>query len=482
MSNVLNALESVTEKILVTDAAVNSNIIGGNVIKILSDGTDPEYPESGDMLPGGLYIRLHTANNQRIYISAYEIDKAFDIIAGMNMDKADKGDVEALEVEINNKVSNTEFELLQSDLNLKTDKKDFDELSNTVELKADKDTVDELSNTVELKADKDTIDSIKNDIISLQNVLGSLNDTDVITAIQDQIDLLNSELQKKISLDNLNIIDNEINDLSNAISDNYAEIELLKTDISKKASTIYVQGQVKELNTAITGISSKLTSKADKKDIAAKASQSDLDTVVKKLNTLNISTAEGFAEFEECCNLIKAELNNKVSLSEFNTFKTTAETAIADKASLTYVNKHIQKVDNKLENIESELDTKLQQASDNLYEFECEVNNELSGINSALNNQSKQILNNISQITQLKQNDVKINNTLKHQWVQVLTPEEYNSLAPVGNPSINAKQPNIVYMLVRYNKPVAVYIGEVLIAKAEEKTSTGFVYNFPIIF
>jgi hypothetical protein len=68
-----------------------------------------------------------------------------------------------------------------------------------------------------------------------------------------------------------------------------------------------------------------------------------------------------------------------------------------------------------------------------------------------------------------------------------MTPEEYKNLPTdpyYGDGSINpyAKQPNVLYMLVRYNKPIAVYIGDVLIAQAEQKGSVGFAYSFPISF
>ena len=63
-----------------------------------------------------------------------------------------------------------------------------------------------------------------------------------------------------------------------------------------------------------------------------------------------------------------------------------------------------------------------------------------------------------------------------------MTPEEYNSLAPINENNPFAKQPNVVYMLVRYNKPIAIYIGDILIAKAEQKGSVGFTYTFPIVF
>jgi hypothetical protein len=69
-----------------------------------------------------------------------------------------------------------------------------------------------------------------------------------------------------------------------------------------------------------------------------------------------------------------------------------------------------------------------------------------------------------------------------------MTPEEYNRMS--DNPTYangkinpNGKQPNVIYFLVKYNKPYAIYIGKILIAKAEEKIgSQGFAYTFPIVF
>jgi hypothetical protein len=69
-----------------------------------------------------------------------------------------------------------------------------------------------------------------------------------------------------------------------------------------------------------------------------------------------------------------------------------------------------------------------------------------------------------------------------------MTPDEYNRL-PIkptysdGSKNPNALQPNVIYFLVKYNKPYALYIGSTLIAKTEEKIgSQGFTYTFPIVF
>ena len=40
----------------------------------------------------------------------------------------------------------------------------------------------------------------------------------------------------------------------------------------------------------------------------------------------------------------------------------------------------------------------------------------------------------------------------------------------------------IIYLIVDFNKPKAIYIGDILVAQAEQKGSVGFAYTFPIVF
>ena len=54
------------------------------------------------------------------HISAYELDKAIGIIAGMTASKADAATVASLQALLDDKVSTTDFQLLSSDVDGKS--------------------------------------------------------------------------------------------------------------------------------------------------------------------------------------------------------------------------------------------------------------------------------------------------------------------------------------------------------------------------
>ena len=86
-------------------------------------------------------------------------------------------------------------------------------------------------------------------------------------------------------------------------------------------------------------------------------------------------------------------------------------------------------------------------------------------------------------LTKLEKADVDFKTSIRdikksaeRQWIEVLTPEQYKRL-----PS-SAIEPNKIYMCIKYNKPYAMYVGSVLIAQRDSKSSTGFAYTFPLTF
>ena len=114
-----------------------ADIIGGDVFFATVEGFDPEYPQNGDLLPNGMYIRLVGSDGSVTYISAYELDKSLDIISEMSKDKANQSDVTALQQLLEGKASDTDIELLQAEVDGKVARVEFDSLSNTVAGKAD---------------------------------------------------------------------------------------------------------------------------------------------------------------------------------------------------------------------------------------------------------------------------------------------------------------------------------------------------------
>jgi hypothetical protein len=121
----------------------------------------------------------------------------------------------------------------------------------------------------------------------------------------------------------------------------------------------------------------------------------------------------------------------------------------------------------------------------NLDELNCKVDNIFAELDSRIKNQQKTIEDQQKEIDELHQINALQDEKLKRKWVVVLTTIEYNRLIPAPeNASYNEiyKYPNVVYLVVDFNKPKAVYIGDILIAEAESTGPNGFAYNFPIIF
>ena len=104
---------------ILTKIKSTADILGGSVFFANADGFDPEYPENGDLLPNGMYIRLEGSDGSVAYISAYEIDKSLEIIDQMTKGKANQADVDAIIETLNDKVSKTDIELFQSELDSK---------------------------------------------------------------------------------------------------------------------------------------------------------------------------------------------------------------------------------------------------------------------------------------------------------------------------------------------------------------------------
>ena len=134
-----------------------------------------------------------------------------------------------------------------------------------------------------------------------------------------------------------------------------------------------------------------------------------------------------------------------------------------------------------------DIETPINEVKKDLHDVEVRLNNKYSTINSNVTAHEKKIKQQDEQITILKETDEKLNKLASNEWIRVMTPDDYDRLPSNpnyadGTKNPTAKQPNVLYMLVKYNRPVALYIGTVLIAKAQENGSISFVYEFPIIF
>lgn len=494
-----------------------ADILGGDVFFATDAGADPENPSNDGLLANGMYIRLNGSDGSIAYISAFELDKALGIIGDMSMTKAAQADLDVVEQELNDKASKTDLALLQGDVDNKASKADVDDLYELFDGKADQTVIDEiiatlnekasqeyaesimaeietkaaqadvdnLTVTVADKADKATVVQLLADVKALQDTVGLLTNSDSIAAINNQIAYLNSEIVKRLTIDDLASINTSINNLTASNEDIEARLDAAEVNLNKKATTTYVQGQVNELNNAITSLAGRVDGKADKVDIALKANKSDLDAITAKANTLVTKVSDLEIVVDDNYKDLVASLDKKAVKADIDAAIETISADITNKADKTSVNAELSSLNSKLHQLEESHSERISNVSGSIEEIECEVNNTLSEIMATVNSQSRTITTQGAEITKLKTSSDSYNDQLKQTWVRVLSSNEYKKLTnpPEGVPyNPRYKYPNTVYLVVDFNKPKAIYIGDILVAQSEQKGSIGFAYTFPIVF
>ena len=505
---------------ILTKIKSTADILGGDVFFATEDGKDPEILENGDLLANGMYIRLNGSDGSVAYISAFELDKSIEIIDNMSKGKANKADVDALRLLLDEKASTTDMDLFQSTLDTKASQEDLNTLSTTVNTKASQESVDNiitllnekasqesvdsltevvntkasqeslnsLTEVVNSKADNSSITEMQADIAALETAMGNIVDSSSIKAIQDQIAFLNNEINKKLTADSLTPITSDIEELESANEDTISRLENVEGQLVKKATTTYVQTQVSEIQKTLTDIATVVDTKADKTDVANKASKSDVEKLSTKVSELNVTVGTTLTNLDSNYNDLVNTVNSKADKNSTETAIAELTAAVESKADSFEVAESITGVTSRLTRLETTKNDGINEITASLNELQCNVNNAISEINATVSNQGRQITNQNTQISKLQEKDIAVEESIKNEWVRVITPEAYKKLAPIGSllpngsPDPRAKKPNTVYMLVRYNKPISVYIGDILIAQAEQKGSVGFAYTFPISF
>ena len=148
-------------------------------------------------------------------------------------------------------------------------------------------------------------------------------------------------------------------------------------------------------------------------------------------------------------------------------------------------NKDIQELNNKLNDVKYSADANIDTLYDLIYDVRQKTNVQLAELNVSSSGHKLQLTEQDKKIKNLEETAVNHTEQLKQSWVRIMSTKEYNKLVtPPDNAPYNEryKYPNTLYFIVDYNKPKAVYIGDILIAKAEGKGPNGFAYNFPISF
>ena len=489
-----------------------ADILGGEVFFTDENGTDLKYNNTG-LNPNAMYIRLEGSDNSTAYISANELETILNDIRKSTVDKVNQI-YDALK---DDTVSDADIEFIKSDLETKVNITEFTKLLNTVEDKADQSTIDSIIETINAKADKTVVQALKEaidnkpeitdieavverilktttiqevtilaqDVDVLKNSISSLADKDVIDSINKKITELEQQINNKLGDTDLSIITSKIIDIYKRINNINTRLDATDNILSDKASTSYVNEKVTELNYDLVAVNNKLNYKADKADVIIKANKTDLDTVTKRVSNLISDVTELQKSAITTNNNIYDKLSEKADNKKLNEELNRINLELKNKANASVAN-DVASVINSFTRISEHYKDKFIELKQDILDLECELNN--ISINCTSSN--KDLVNSINacndRIDAIKDNINTQAEQLKYPSIRILSTREYNRLTRVPSYidyySPYYIYPDILYFVVDFNKPKALYIGDVLIAKAEIKGSIGFAYTFPISF
>ena len=495
-----------------------ADILGGEFFFATSEGKDPEHLENSNLLPDGMYIRLNGSDGSLAYISAFELNDIITNITNIVNLKANQSDITILQELIADKASNTDIGVIKSELENKTDKTNFDDLTKVVQNKVNKSELDDLTEVVQNKVNKSELDdltkvvqnkvnksvvdslielvnnkanltefnNIVNDIKSLQTTVSTITDSNIINILKAQIEELKSKLNNCLDINDLTLINNKIRQLTEKDEFITAKLEEIDTLLNSKASNVYVQNKVNEINNTINVLNSAINSKANKSDVLVKANKSDLDTLVSTVTKLNTKVTSLNKDLGDITSEFSQNINSKVNSTEYNTVISDINTQLNNKTNNSEFTNIINNITNRLTNIDEKHTNCSSSLSADIDELECEFDNTIRELRSIADSQNNKLSNQEKTINTIQNITTQNANQLKQTWVRVLSTNEYKNLnkltddITVYNPRY--KYPNTVYFVVDFNIPKAIYIGDILIAKANQTGPAGFSYNFPITF
>ena len=323
------------------------------------------------------------------------------------------------------------------------------------------------------------------DVAALQELVDSLSNESSITAITNQINYLNTEIQRRLTIDDLASTTTAINNLTATDATLAERMDNVEASVFDKASKTYVQGQITEVNTVLTEAVRKIETKADKTDIVGKANKADVDAVTASVEelttTVDTLSQDVNTRFEELTTTVGAGASKAYVDSKYDDLTSQLDNV----ANKNVVGDAINRLTNRFETHEQAQATINSDLYDSIDDIQHEFANVSSEVRGSINAQSRQITAHTDEISKLKESSQDYKDQLKQTWVRVLTSNEYKRLStpPEGVPyNPRYKYPNTVYLVVDFNKPKAIYIGDILVAQAEAKGSVGFAYTFPIVF
>lgn len=508
-----------------------AQIIGTTIISN-ADGFDVETGLSG-LDPNTMYIRINAGSGEYNYINAFAVSQSLnDISKQVSTSNASTlAQVNALKANVDDKVSNVQFKELTSTVSTKASDSDLQKAVKMIDDCISDDELNSLTSEVGRKANSSDFESFKttvtNDLNNKFDILdGKKADTADVNEIYHQIHSIEQSISAldsyetaaakfnaiktiKSNIDSLNILVNSlkgtgtgsndsslelntlevaVENLENSINKINGQIGSINTLLNNKASSSYVQNEIKKLNDDINELSVSVAAKADAELLYSKASKNDLEYVADRLNRLSITVNDSIKNIESYYSDISKDVKNKADKKAVDNIIAELNAAIASKAPAADTIDKYNSLDRRLTELKTLDATSTSEIKCDIRSIQDSLNITKNVVDNISSNQTKSFQKYNDEIKALKAKDKEIAETASNEWIRVMTPEEFNGMSDKptfanGKVNPNGKQPNVIYFLMKYNKPYAIYIGTVQIAKAEERVgSVGFTYTFPIMF
>lgn len=224
-----------------------------------------------------------------------------------------------------------------------------------------------------------------------------------------------------------------------------------------------------------------------KKDIIS----TQADILRQTNDVMNVVTKDYVTNYN-----LETRLLDYVKRSEFQDILTIRNTLNEKYYTKYVINEELRNLNNKISSLESKYASDIEdikKTTNNIYnQTYSSVNNQIATINASIsNNYVKK-----SQLTTLKTsfNDIittRLNNYVSNRelnerleaigknFVQIVSQKQYNTLK-----AYNKILPDNIYLITKFNRPQALYIGKFLIAIKDPNVDDNscFPYTFPIVF
>lgn len=412
------------------------------------DGVDPEFTDVTDLNPGGVYVRFTFKNvEDPLYVSCWLLQSEIERLDSLVENGISREEFFELQMLVEEKAPAEQLRLLQEEVANKVDSSQLSTIQAQIDTKANADKVASLESLIANKADKLNITGLQQQLDQLTTKIDQLADSNLVQDIKSDIQEIEATIATLASQEAVITLQSQVEDKATkdevkALADKFDSMEVVSLDeLTKQVSTL--DKKTNNLSINVDGLDTKVKKKADltyveqidndlkkkltaiEKDIANKASSDKLDETINDVNATVVS------------------MNNSIKTLE-NSIKSTYSTT-------EYVNDKFNSV--------------LHRVNENYTTYK----NEVATINKRLINLEKSDVEFKSSIREIKK-------SAERQWIEIMTPEQYRRLP---SSSIEA---NKIYMCIKYNKPYAMYVGSVLIAQRDSKSSNGFAYTFPLTF